>query len=725
MRRIYDLFVCVLLAFAALLPTAWLISVRRRPNDVYVNEGGTIEISCDVDHRDTQSQIIGFLHIGSGNMLSYGRQILPSLDADRRSRYSIIGSVLEDIYTLHIEGARMIDAGIFKCGYYRMGGDFTPLVQATVTVRRLTSSVTLPQCRFSVVEQRDPGLNIGDMVDFICSWNNDSFVTGASWSSNGKLLNTRTENQVVWTRRTLVAADNGQNFTCTLRTSTATEMSRTCSVAPFRISPTANISPEQATANIGDAVEFACQGSGLPEISSYRWMSPASVTERLMQGYHDGNGDQQPSRVQMLTNKVLRISDIRQEDDGTTVSCEVQIPSGMSAMATATLRVRHDITPRATKSPLMTVKITPTPKTTTLSSNIRHVGNNEGRNSPIAPDSDSINNNMDTTDIPADVTNKKPVASHTTPFSKHGYTTGILDNASIQYSNKTIIITLGVAGLVLLILLILTVIISTIKICSKDNRQLKLENGQLPLHVVNDSYGQVQLLSPNLATLPEEKEEKTYEEVTTVITMPLTPSPSKQNKSPEKVKNPCPIYATPNKQKRNSSPALRRVHSHYANMPSERLSQYDTPSSTLTRPTTPPPPPPPPKYEDVVLPPPRRHRPLGPAKSCSTFSRSTYSSLASEDEFCESAEVVDAIRSNYMAAFKEEEGPMEPVDYNHKRVLIEDEYVQLDTRHPKLLNIEGLQYADLDLNENNSDVIIPEECPTQYAHISATLATPL
>ncbi|XP_072038523.1 uncharacterized protein [Amphiura filiformis] len=699
----------ILFTFAVLLNSVCGISVSRRPSDVFATEGETADISCDVDRRDTRNQIIGWMHFNTESFISYGRQIMPSLDADKRSRYSIIGSEVDDVFTLHIEGIRSVDAGIYKCGYYGTGGAFTPLVQAVITVRQIAGVVTIPQCRISPVEGRtNPStLGVGDMVDFICSWKNDSFVSGASWASNGVLLNTKSDNQFVWTRKRLSPNDNGQNFTCTLRTSLGIQVPRTCTVSPFRIPPSAIVLPLVATANVGEAVEFSCRGQGLPQITSFRWTSPSSATEGLLRSYA------QPSRIQRLNNNILRISDIRQEDDGTTVSCEVQVPSGMSAMASGTLRVIRNV---AT-----------TPKVTTSVDNIRHVEKDPPINVPVSTDNIfEKNHEVAVTDEPTDVTLRDTFASFTTVESKHGDidTTDVLNNETIILNvNRNIIIVLGVSGLVLLLLLIITIIVSTIKICTKDNQRMKLQNGQLPLQVLNnDSYGQ--LLSPTTTSVQRDHE-KTYEEVslTTIVAMQ-----KEQNEDPPKspeiteIKKPCPIYATPNKLKRNSSPLPARVVSQYVNMPSERLSQYDTP--TPTRPTTPPPPPPPPRYEDVVLPPassPKRHRPLGPARSCS-FKRSSYSALGSEDEFNESASM-DDMRTKYLAAFKEEEeGPMEPVDVNHSRGLIEDEYVQLDTR--RALNVEGLQYADLDLNENVGGEIRPPQYPTEYARIS-TMSTPL
>ena len=748
-----------LLVIASILSCVLTISVRKRPGDVYVNAGETAEISCDVDSRDNVNQIVGWFHADSETFINYGRQMLPSLDADKRSRYSVTGSLTEDVYTLRIESISSADAGTYKCGYYGPQGRFTPLVYAVITVRQLSNAMNTPQCRVTTVQGNNPSsIGIGDIVDLLCRWTDDPRVISASWAGGGKLLNTRMESNYVWTRKKLTAADNGQNFTCTLLVSGTSQTTppRTCSVSPLRILPIATISPLSAVANVGDTVEFTCEGRGLPEITSYMWMStpPAGITDPTMLqsqlaggggggGYPDNNRD----RLQVSNSNVLRIMGIRQQDDGMTVACQVHVASGMSATAVATLHVPSSpstattATTATTAPRVKTGRIFITDETSTFE-NFTSATEWSG----VITNRDSKQTTSGSIQTPTDV----PSSSTTTEATS---------GSIFDLFNSTFTIALAICGLILFVLLLFTVILLIIRWSKGSNRQhLKLANGQLPLQVItNDTYGELANGAP--------RDDKTYEEVTTVVTIRMKPTTTSTTTTTTHTTSPkrtlkssksCPIYATPNKLKRSSTTTPIKSSVQYMNMP-EVPSHYDTPTTMTTRHSLPrprpstPPPPPPPRYEDLPMLPGRRtlcrHRSLGPTASCTTtFSRSNYSSLTSEDDFCESPSVIDAIRANHMDVFSEEkqydeiprnnscgtDQPSLAEDSDRQNVappgddIIEDEYVSLKlppSPNRQFLNVEGLQYADLLLEKNPSPEIKMEGFPTQYAHIGVAMTS--
>ncbi|XP_022111010.1 uncharacterized protein LOC110990359 [Acanthaster planci] len=435
----------------ALVGAGCVSSIRlgRGPETTEARAGQTVELRCDVNYRNGET--ILWYQNPTNSFVTFNRDVYDSLDDDRKQRYSIQGSEYWHVFNLRIANLKAVDNGHFYCGYLE-GTKFRVLGSARLTVI-YPPDETSPTCSINLLdESNSTTAGVGSTVDLICMWTGGNPPSTAAWYRQNVPMETRKEEGYVWTRWELTAEDNGMEFTCEMESKALSEK-RSCTASPLHISPQAVIVPSVAYVRIGDTVEFECQGTGLPRITSYVWAVPPYLARN-------------PERFELRDgNRIFHLLAVEAGDDALEITCEVRTLRGLEGTASAVLRLVQP----TTLSPKTTAADTEAPPTTLIPT----MANDVLTTTLIATEA------KDTEPTTTEISNKGATGPKSTPASPQPS-----DSLPMVSLHKNTIIGIGAAASTLFVLIIAALLVLRKRLRARKSSIRR----DTSMHLVNGAY---------------------------------------------------------------------------------------------------------------------------------------------------------------------------------------------------------------------------------------------
>ena len=317
---------CVMPVYAA--------NFRVVPSDATVIAGEPHTLHCSIDGEyqkgDPRIYWAWTDPLNRQKFLSVDRTLYSAVDADKRSRYSITGNVVDGDFNLHISSTSADDEGQYRCIMHDKAGGSKRVSARLVVQKSHPPSAGYPKCSITPANPQ-PGqyaifscISAGGIPPATLSWAHDDIpVSGIHRNFTG--LQTG-----AYHRRLMTGWDNNVTFTCSSRVG-QTAYSASCSVVPFQIPIHVTImSPQIVT--VGDTAEFFCLATSVPFSIRYRWLvgrgkDIARVTKtkgRFVVGNEGAS---------------LHIMNITKEDNEMPVRCVARNPLEMKGIDEDMLRV--------------------------------------------------------------------------------------------------------------------------------------------------------------------------------------------------------------------------------------------------------------------------------------------------------------------------------------------------------------------------------------------------
>ncbi|XP_033121845.1 uncharacterized protein LOC117120860 [Anneissia japonica] len=266
-----------------------------------------VRLRCQIREKGSAKIIWTY---GSETILSYDRQTNRLLDPNLGSRYSITPSFGNN-FDLNIQDVRVIDIGMYTCGYIGNKTVFS-LKSIKLDVVQDTSVQVYPNC---YPDQSLDRISPHDSVDLNCDAGlTISPNTKLSWIKRGTTLVSQVGEPYLSYHTVLTHDDYGVAFVCNV-TDLLTDQYKTCRIVPLifaqKTSLFVQIAPPIIEAQVGNEAIFTCIARGLEstEQPRYSW----SIT----------NTDLITSKRVFVQNKILKIINIQPDDDRSRFTCEV------------------------------------------------------------------------------------------------------------------------------------------------------------------------------------------------------------------------------------------------------------------------------------------------------------------------------------------------------------------------------------------------------------------
>ncbi|XP_022081956.1 uncharacterized protein LOC110974539 [Acanthaster planci] len=311
------------------------------PTDQLVAEGSNVTLTCNCSysrfypHRHYQ-------YLFQHRFIQWFYQVFPeqpvaiSNDEDVTPQFVekfTVTSSTDNGKDLHISTVSTIESGQFFC---RIQSDVEGIdlgyasPAARLSVSKATPNLTSlrlrdpPQCE--VTSHLKEQHHVGDLVVLTCTppVGSEGMVRALTWSHpgdvlfRGKLYITPSQHHSYTVTRVLQKEDNCRRFRCDAEPSDVFENpdDARCSVVPLKMA--VFLSPELAYVAVGGKAIFNCSTEGETKSSRFFWKNLSKYSkERLKINGTAGRFQLDASR------KILTVSPVLAEDDGTKISCQV------------------------------------------------------------------------------------------------------------------------------------------------------------------------------------------------------------------------------------------------------------------------------------------------------------------------------------------------------------------------------------------------------------------
>ena len=303
------------------------------PMNSTVLQGGIAEFRCNLNGIYPCNNIHWVKYIGSGHIKYRITKYLSSCVSltDRKSfdetRYSVTKQHINE-YRLEIRDIRPNDAGAYGCIYTDASANTKkPSAIATLNVLNVWPK---PFCSVT-----PPNPNVGTTVKFSCSTPPGSPTLPLTWTyrkSSGfggtMLVNPGQSYDIHWR---LGTTENYEYFTCFAGYGSSV---KGCTVSPLKIPPTPVVSPVIVRKMEGDNAEFKCKvGITTPSIQSRVWFVVDG--EQKLRRFSNSSG-----RYKVLDdNALFRIKQLTERDNNTHVWCTARNDRGVYSEARGTARL--------------------------------------------------------------------------------------------------------------------------------------------------------------------------------------------------------------------------------------------------------------------------------------------------------------------------------------------------------------------------------------------------
>ncbi|XP_071476577.1 uncharacterized protein [Diadema antillarum] len=325
------------------------INLRQGPRSVQVRPGVMVTLTCDVDQKGGTT--VYWKRRESNEYLSHDRNIYMRLPADRRRRYSIVGSHAQDVFTLQIANVELADDGTYQCGYADGLGRFNVLASARLTIL-IAPSAESPMCFVNTISGNPKQRKVGDVVDLICKTEGGNPIPDLTWFRGEEELEENENRRFAVHRQILRPQDANMNYTCVMRGPLVTER-RACTLFPMQTPPEVRIEPALISARIGSSAIFTCSmiGSNM-EVRKYSWNVDKTTAQTVLSA---------SGRMTLThSDQVLTISDIQGEDNDMVLTCQTQTTTGELLSSTARLVIVEPTTMMTEELPEQTTTLSPT-----------------------------------------------------------------------------------------------------------------------------------------------------------------------------------------------------------------------------------------------------------------------------------------------------------------------------------------------------------------------------
>ncbi len=289
------------------------VVIRENPVDTNTTPGSTAVLRCAVNNDPNQAPytVYWYRHNPTDAYLTKGTQVFhQTRTGGLWQRLTVEGNSASGEYFLKIQTVQMSDAGGYSCVYFQGDTYLGESRIATITVF-VAPDEGYPFCS---MEPTGVYLEPGQSVVLTCVSSGGTPVPRLDWMSWHEILPGRVE-QDPQPKATyelqLTETDNGAVFTC-VEDTPATPQLRTCSLKPFH-RPT-NVSITTSPVSIGEDAVFTCFGQGIPTVTNYTW----TVAGLAAEDYISSSGEKVVVRKD---NQVLRIINVKEDDNATIVKC--------------------------------------------------------------------------------------------------------------------------------------------------------------------------------------------------------------------------------------------------------------------------------------------------------------------------------------------------------------------------------------------------------------------
>ena len=311
-----------LLLFAILLTENVQAGFLLEPSSTEGIQSETVVLPCKIVNEP------GAIVVWYRNkeQLSIDKILVESLDADIRSRYSVVGNHSSGEFNLEIREVKVTDESQFYCSYISRSGGAQSAV-ATLTVL-IPPSDGYPRCTVFAETPQNPKNAFwpGEVATFSCESVGGDPAANLTWYRKNWTVAHPTKHSNVY-KRILTPGDNGVTFVCEA-TSPALREPRRCSVTPMSILPEVHVRPQSSSVAFGTNATFHCDVSAITRVQEYRWFIEGIMLTSEMPGIVFGNN-----------GKVLVIANVQMEHDNKPVECQAEIKNELAATASASVVV--------------------------------------------------------------------------------------------------------------------------------------------------------------------------------------------------------------------------------------------------------------------------------------------------------------------------------------------------------------------------------------------------
>ncbi|XP_071801135.1 uncharacterized protein [Asterias amurensis] len=305
--------------------------IRENPLDSNTTPGSTVVLRCAVNNDPNQAPytVYWYRHNPTDAYLTKGTQVFhQTRTGGLWQRLTVQGNTGTGEYFLEVQNIQMSDAGGYSCVYFQGDTYLGESRIATITVY-VAPDEGYPLCS---MEPSGVYLEPGQSVTLTCVSSGGTPIPRLDWMSWHEILPGRVEQDPLpkaTYELQLTETDNGAVFTC-VEDTPATPQLRTCSLKPFH-RPT-NVSITTSPVSIGEDAVFTCFGQGIPKITNYTW----TVAGLAAEDYISSSGEKVFIRKD---NKVLRIINVKADDNSTIVKCHANNEINEEGSASAVILI--------------------------------------------------------------------------------------------------------------------------------------------------------------------------------------------------------------------------------------------------------------------------------------------------------------------------------------------------------------------------------------------------
>ncbi|XP_072037433.1 kin of IRRE-like protein 1 [Amphiura filiformis] len=259
MKRRIRLFVCLFLCLCHIeLSEA---QFRKQPKDVYADLGGTVTLPCAIRRvrygKGEVSWNYKLAGVAGQQNISSEYLLYPSLDTDRRRRYSILGNRSNGEYNLQITNVRNSDEATYECVYYEGHAD-----PALITNRKRGGILAIgrypdpgyPLCSMSPSTGVLPLMN----VTFTCTTRGGNPMGKVRWYTGTKWIGKWGLDGTIQHTRFLTANDVGLVLSCQEDHPSRPRYPRMCQVNPLTALGISITPGPQVSVLTGNNMIFSC-----------------------------------------------------------------------------------------------------------------------------------------------------------------------------------------------------------------------------------------------------------------------------------------------------------------------------------------------------------------------------------------------------------------------------------------------------------------------------------
>ncbi|XP_071510859.1 cell adhesion molecule 3-like [Diadema antillarum] len=304
------------------------ISMGEHPRDTVGVVGGIVTLRCVVRNKG-QHSVYWFRH-GAHKYLSRDDRIfhLPDMAAFRR-RISIQGNSRFGEFNLRIANVSIEDNDQYSCMYF-LDQQFVGMSEPASLTVYMPPNTGGPRCEMQPPREVGPG----HKVTMVCSSSGSLPYTRLDWKHRveilpGTLIQGARPKALYEVR--LTDMDNGASFTCE-ESSPALYQPRKCSITPFFIPTNVTVIRKPQIISTGADIVVFCDAAAVPMKVNYTWV----INNRNLSAISDSR------IVTEEEGRILRISSIKAEDNGTVITCIATNVLNLRASADTSLTIHSE-----------------------------------------------------------------------------------------------------------------------------------------------------------------------------------------------------------------------------------------------------------------------------------------------------------------------------------------------------------------------------------------------